>query len=196
MKNANQRALQLLKANGVFYLLIKSPLYVTKVFLDTITTLFYRVALRHCGHAIHIEFGAKIEYPLNVELGSNIFIGKHTTITSEAVDSQLRIADNVEISRGCFIDYTGGLSIEADCLFSAQTIIYTHSHGHNPRSQAVPFPKTIGRNVWIGVRAAVMEGCTYIAPSCIVASGAVVANSIENPNTVCGGVPAKPIKQC
>ena len=53
-------------------------------------------------------------------------------------------------------------------------------------------PIVIGNGAWIGARATILPGVTIGAGS-IVAAGAVVTKTVP-PNTLVGGVPAKPIR--
>lgn len=50
----------------------------------------------------------------------------------------------------------------------------------------------LGRNVWIGSNATILQGVT-IGNNAVVAAGAVVNRDVA-PDTVVGGVPAKFIK--
>ncbi|OZD07981.1 hypothetical protein CH275_05280 [Rhodococcus sp. 06-235-1A] len=52
----------------------------------------------------------------------------------------------------------------------------------------------IGNHVWIGSRATVLAG-TRIADGCIVAAGAVVRGTFDEPNCLIGGVPAKVVRK-
>ncbi len=51
---------------------------------------------------------------------------------------------------------------------------------------------TIGRNVWIGMGSIVLKGVT-IGDGAVIAAGSVVTGDVA-PNTLAGGVPARPIR--
>ena len=52
---------------------------------------------------------------------------------------------------------------------------------------------TIGDNVWIGARVTILAG-VRIAPGTVIAAGSVVTRSIEEPDMIVGGIPARIIK--
>ena len=61
-----------------------------------------------------------------------------------------------------------------------------------PSTTAYPAPIVLGKNVWIGSNATILQGVT-IGDNAIVAAGAVVTKDVAA-NTVVGGVPAKFIR--
>lgn len=56
-----------------------------------------------------------------------------------------------------------------------------------------PRPVRIGRGAWVGARAVILPGVT-VGAGCVVAAGAVVTKDTE-PDTLYGGVPARPLRQ-
>jgi acetyltransferase-like isoleucine patch superfamily enzyme len=73
-------------------------------------------------------------------------------------------------------------------------VIATLDHNLNPekRSNMIPAPIHIGKNVWIGSNSTICKGVT-IGAGAVIAAGSVVTKDIP-PNTVYGGVPARLIK--
>lgn len=61
------------------------------------------------------------------------------------------------------------------------------------RKNTYAAPIKLGKNVWVGSNATILQGVT-IGDNAVVAAGAVVNNDVPA-NTVVGGVPAKVIKQ-
>ena len=55
-----------------------------------------------------------------------------------------------------------------------------------------PAPIVLGRNVWIGSNATILQGVT-IGDNSVVAAGAVVTKDVPA-DTIVGGVPARVIK--
>ena len=70
----------------------------------------------------------------------------------------------------------------------------TLNHGLAPeeRKFTYPAPIVLGRNVWVGSNATILQGVT-IGDNAVVAAGAVVTKDVAA-NTVVGGVPAKFMK--
>ena len=68
------------------------------------------------------------------------------------------------------------------------------NHGKDPsrRSDNIPAPFHIGKNVWIGSHATILPGVT-VGDNAIIAAGAVVVKDVPA-DTIVGGVPAKVLK--
>lgn len=79
----------------------------------------------------------------------------------------IHIGSRVFINACCHFQDHGGITIGDDCQ--------------------------IGHNVWIGSNATILQGVT-IGDNAVVAAGAVVTQDVP-PDTIVGGVPAKPIKR-
>ncbi len=116
--------------------------------------------------------------PFNSDFGKNITLGK-----------------NVFINAGCKFQDQGGISIGDGALIGHNVVLATVNHGLNPAQRHWNFvsPITIGKNVWIGANATVLQGVT-IGDDAVVAAGAVVTKDVPA-RTVVGGVPAKVIRQ-
>lgn len=73
-------------------------------------------------------------------------------------------------------------------------VFATLNHGLSPekRKTTYPAPIVLGKNVWIGSNATILQGVT-IGDNAVVAAGAVVTKDVAA-NTVVGGVPAKIMK--
>lgn len=107
---------------------------------------------------------------------------------------------NISIGRGSFINMGctfqdwGGIEIGEDCLIGHNCTICTVNHSKDPfqRGDMTCSPVKIGDRVWIGANVTILPGVT-VGVGAIVAAGAVVTKDIA-PGTICGGVPAKYIK--
>lgn len=189
----SKRLRSLLGSSGLILFVLRLPFRLTKAIADLATTRLYGMFLGSMGSGSHIEFGVRIESPRNVHLGKNVRIGKGTLIVSEIASARLRIGDSVQINRSCHIDHTGNLEIGASSLISEGVIIYSHSHGNDPRSSARPIEKKIGENCWIGARSMILENASVLPNNTLVAAGSVVTKSFESDGKVLAGLPAKEI---
>lgn len=125
------------------------------------------------------ESGGYIESPFNCDYGYNIKAGK-----------------NLYINHGCTILDGNQINIGDNCLIAPGVVIATVNHPHDPTIRATwleyALSINIGNDVWIGANATICPGVT-IGSNCIVAAGSLVNNDLPA-NTVCGGVPAKVLK--
>ncbi len=111
----------------------------------------------------------------------------------------LSLGDHVAINRGCHLNASGGLSIGDHVAIGHNCSIVTTNHSYDDprvtidRQPVVGAPVLLGSNIWLGARACVLAGVS-IADGTVVAAGSVVAKSIEERDTIVGGVPARKIK--
>ena len=107
----------------------------------------------------------------------------------------IRIGRNVFINAGCHFQDHGGVTIGDGCQIGHNVVFATLNHGLRPeaRSHTWPAPIVLGRNVWVGSNATILQGVT-IGDNAVVAAGAVVTKDVAA-NTVVGGVPARIIRQ-
>lgn len=115
--------------------------------------------------------------PFHTDFGKNIRIGK-----------------NVFINACCCFQDQGGISIGEGAFIGHRVVLATLNHGFLPEKRGFnyPAPIRIGRNVWIGSGATVLQGVT-IGDESVIAAGAVVTKDVE-PGVIVGGIPAKFIK--
>ena len=115
--------------------------------------------------------------PFYTDFGRNITVGK-----------------NVFINSDCKFQDQGGIFIDDGALIGHGVVLATLNHDLDPakRQQLYPAPIHIGKCVWIGANATILQGVT-IGDGAVVAAGAVVHRDVPA-NTVVGGVPAKVIK--
>ena len=99
---------------------------------DLYFQLVYSISLEKMGKGSRIQRSVWITDPKRVTLGARCEIKNGVNIYSEHLGS-LKIEDDVQINRFAKIDYTGGLCIGQGTLVSEGAVIYTHSHGLNPR---------------------------------------------------------------
>lgn len=116
--------------------------------------------------------------PFHTDFGQNIHVGR-----------------NVFVNAGCHFQDQGGIWLGDGVLVGHNVVFATLNHNLDPahRAEMTPAPIVVGRNVWIGSNATILQGVT-LGDGAIVAAGAVVTRDVE-PNTVVGGVPARPIRR-
>ncbi len=115
--------------------------------------------------------------PLYADFGKNITVG-----------------EGVFINACCHFQDHGGVSIGDGCQIGHNVVFATLNHGLLPedRKTTYPAPIVLGKNVWIGSNATILQGVT-IGDNAVVAAGAVVTKDVAT-NTIVGGIPAKFIK--
>ena len=99
---------------------------------------------------------------------------------------------NITVGEGVFIH--GGVTIGDGCQIGHNVVFATLNHGLAPeeRQTTYPAPIILGRNVWVGSNATILQGVT-IGDNAVIGAGAVVTKDVEA-NTIVGGVPARFIK--
>lgn len=107
----------------------------------------------------------------------------------------IKIGEGVFINACCHFQDHGGVTIGDGCQIGHNVVFATLNHELAPERRKItrPAPIVLGRNVWIGSNATILQGVT-IGDNAVVAAGAVVNRDVA-PDTVVGGVPAKFIKR-
>lgn len=115
--------------------------------------------------------------PFYTDFGKNIHVGRE-----------------VFINACCHFQDHGGITLGDGCQIGHNVVFATLNHGMAPaeRHTTSPAPIVLGRNVWVGANATVLQGVT-IGDNAFIAAGAVVHRDVAA-NTVVGGVPARVIR--
>jgi acetyltransferase-like isoleucine patch superfamily enzyme len=90
----------------------------------------------------------------------------------------------------------GGIDIGDDVMIGPNVQLISGGHSLDPdtrRSVCTCAPIRIGRGVWIGAGATILQGVT-VGDDAVVAAGAVVTKDVA-PRTLVGGVPARPMRE-
>lgn len=106
----------------------------------------------------------------------------------------IRVGEDVFINACCHFQDHGGVTLGDGCQIGHNVVFATLNHGLSPqtRRSTYPAPIVLGKNVWVGSNATILQGVT-IGDNAVVGAGAVVTKDVAA-NTVVGGVPAKFIK--
>lgn len=109
----------------------------------------------------------------------------------------IKIGKKCFIGKNCFIDYTGKVEIEDNCIIANGTIIETHHRdieeynaGHDVN---IPTELLIREKAYIGSRVIILDSCNYIGKCARIGAGAVVTKDVPD-YAVAVGMPAKVIK--
>lgn len=127
------------------------------------------------GH--DVDSSLRVFPPFYTDFGKNIHIGK-----------------NVFINACCHFQDHGGVTLGDGCQIGHNVVFATLNHGMAPedRGTTYPAPIRLGKNVWVGSNATILQGVS-IGDNSIVAAGAVVTHNVPK-NVIVAGVPAKIIK--
>ncbi|QHN04319.1 acyltransferase [Granulicella sp. WH15] len=146
-----------------------------------------------------IPSGIGIEIGINtkIHVGSTILtIREHAGIRYQP---KIGIGNDVYIGRYIFLAAIGEIRIGDGCVLSDYVYINDAAHGLHPSAgpimkQALESkgPIRIGRNCFLGYRAAVLPGVT-LGEGCVVGINAVVTRSFPA-HSMLAGVPAKVIR--
>ncbi len=183
---------------------------------------YYKTQFKSMGENVTIGKGVNIVNPQFITVGDNVSIGDGCTLIARGekgitlsdgvrlqhrvyLDTERREEGYIQIGKGVYIG-TGttlfghrGLEIGDDCLLAQNITLTPYSHiFDDPNniiySQGGHCEKvTIGRDVYIGMRAAVMYSGN-IGEGSVIGAGSVVVKPIP-PYSVAVGAPAKVIKE-
>ncbi|MGW6445050.1 DapH/DapD/GlmU-related protein [Lentzea sp. NPDC055074] len=108
----------------------------------------------------------------------------------------IRVGRNVFVNQGCRFNDIGGIEIGDDVMLGPNVSLVSSGHPLEPdrrRTGITAAPIRIGRNVWIGASAMVLQGVT-VGEDAVVAAGAVVTRDVPV-RTLVAGVPAVVVKE-
>ena len=183
--------------------------------------IFYPTLLGSCGRGVVFGVGVTLRHPHKIHIGDGTVIDDHVLLDAKGVANQgIRIGDAGFIGRNSILSCKDGdivlgshINVGFNCevfsssrvevgdygLFAAYTYVVGGGHDHSDVGaviidQARPSKGvTIGRNVWLGAGAKVLDGVT-LGSNVVVGAGAVVNESLPD-SVIAAGVPAKIIKR-
>lgn len=146
------------------------------------------------GAGCHIGGGIRFVQPASITVAEQVTIAENVRLWSETDYGRLTLGRGVSVARDCILDFSGLLTIGENALLSEGVIVYTHDHGHDPRSQPTASPLTIGKNAWIGVRAIILPSVNRIGDGALIGAGAVVTKDVPD-GAIYVGAPGRLIQK-
>ncbi|WP_246462774.1 acyltransferase [Pelagicoccus albus] len=113
-----------------------------------------------------------------IQIGKDCHIGDRTSLWAGDDGGKLTLGDYVSIAPDVFIT-ASDYQLKKGIPFRQQP----------KRDRDV----TIGNDVWLGTKVVITAGVN-IGDGCVVAAGAIVTKDLP-PNTICGGIPARVLKE-
>jgi len=157
-------------------------------------TLYYKWNMGKCGKGVLLMSGLKFRNPKTIEIGNGVCIGKGVTLSNEEIPTgKLKMEDNSSIDFGCFIDYSGGVTMRKGAHIAWGAYVSTHDHGYDYRNAPVAKPLEIGENAFVGAKSTILHNCNHIGNNAVIGTGSVVTKDVPD-NAVVAGNPAKVIK--
>lgn len=132
---------------------------------------YWNKRVKHIGRKTIIYGDINIQNPIKVIIGDCCTVNDGVFISARDF---VTIGNNVTISARVTI-LTGGIDIKS-----------TQNRNH------ISGEVKINNNVWIGANSTILPGIE-IGEGCVIGAGSVVTKNLPS-NSVCVGVPAKPIK--
>jgi acetyltransferase-like isoleucine patch superfamily enzyme len=160
------------------------------------------VVLRHprkirIGDDVAIDDGcvldAKGTSNRGLEIGSRVFVGRHTLLACK--DGDIVLEDGVNISYNCAVFSASSVRIGAETLLAAY--VYVVGGGHDFDRVDVPVVQqprpsrgiVVGSGGWLGAAAIVLDGVT-VGSNAIVSAHAVVTKDVAD-FAIVAGAPAR-----
>ena len=104
-------------------------------------------------------------------------------------DATIEIGRNFYCNKNCFFRSSSKITFGEECLLGWNVQINTsdgHVVSHDGVRKPSELPVAIGNHVWLTANTIVTKGVS-VAVGCIIAQGAVVTKSVDEPNILSGG---------
>ncbi len=147
----------------------------------------------------NVVLDAKGDSNQGVNIGSKVYIGRNTIVYCK--DGDIILGDQVNISSNCQLFSSKLLEVGPQTVIAAFSYLLSGGQ-YDMNTPDVPFaeqtgmctdePTKIGANCWLGAGVVIPNGIT-IGDHVVVAAGSVVTKDVSK-DQLCGGVPARPLK--
>lgn len=106
----------------------------------------------------------------------------------------IELGEDVFINACCHFQDHGGVRIGDGCQIGHNVVFATLNHFLEPERRKMTYsaPIVLGKNVWVGSNATILQGVT-IGDNAVIGAGAVVTKDVPA-RAVAVGVPAKVVK--
>jgi acetyltransferase-like isoleucine patch superfamily enzyme len=149
-----------------------------------------------------VRYRCMISPRAEVELTPNLRIGRGCEISSfvkiKATNGELTIGNDVDIGSGCFIAAdSGGVTIGDHTMIGPNVAIAGVNYRYDRLDVPIVRQGTtskgicIGKDVWIGAGAVILDGAN-VGDHCIISPNSVVSGTLA-PGSVAQGQPARSI---
>lgn len=169
-------------------------------FIFTLRFRIFKSAKVKFGHNFISHWKLRITGPGKVEFGDNVTAGAYeewNTFITYSPEAQIKVGNNCRINGSSF-QCQNKITVGNNCIIGSALLVDTDHHSiypdrlSNPDSPVASKPITIGKNVWIAGRSAILKGVT-IGDNSVIGFGSVVTSDIPA-NVIAAGNPAKVIK--
>ena len=163
-------------------------------------SFYYKKILSRSFKNNRFETGLRIEYPKNIELGSDSYFGLNCKLYASEFSS-IKIGLNASFNANVMINARGKgkITIGNNVLIGPNVVLRSSNHSFKTTQKSIMEQGMtqgeiiIHDDVWIGSNAVILPNCE-VGNGVIIAAGAVVTSNID-PYSIVGGVPAKLIKK-
>ena len=141
------------------------------------------------GEARKITFRLNSAYHTPEEITLRVFPPFYTDF-----GKNIEVGEDVFINACCHFQDHGGVRIGDGCQIGHNVVFATLNHFLEPEKRKMTYsaPIVLGKNVWIGSNATILQGVT-IGDNAVIGAGAVVTGDIPA-DTVAVGMPARVVK--
>lgn len=183
-------------------------------------SVFYKFLFKKVGKGVIFGKSVTIRNPYKIIIGNNVIIDENVMLDAKGADNKgiliedgvflgrntiiscqngdITLKENVNIGFNCEVVSLNKVEIGENTLIAAYT--YIVGGGHISKETDIAFKDQerhaigikIGKNVWLGAKSVIMDGCN-VGDNSIIGAGAIVTKNIPE-YSVAVGIPAKVIK--